>query len=94
MLSADRYLRRAKRRLLVQQLRDPFARLEDDKEFMAELKKVGGDDADLLLAKDAEPVLRQVLKVTPGVQELSKTSPRNICSVSQEIVPSVVRPRL
>jgi hypothetical protein len=28
---------------LVQQLRDAFARLEDDKEFLAELKKVGGD---------------------------------------------------
>jgi hypothetical protein len=26
-----------------------------------------GDDADLLLAKDAEPVLRQVLTVSPGV---------------------------
>jgi hypothetical protein len=51
---------------LVQQLRDAFARLEDDKEFLAELKKVGGDDADLLMAKDAEPVLRQVLTVTPG----------------------------
>ena len=25
----------------------------------AELKKVGGDDADLLFAKDAEPILRQ-----------------------------------
>jgi hypothetical protein len=79
---------------LVQQLRDAFARLEDDKEFLAELKKVGGDDADLLMAKDAEPVLRQVLTVTPGVQEFVKTSPRNICSVSQEIVHSVVRPRL
>jgi hypothetical protein len=40
---------------------------------MAELKNVGGGDADLLLAKDAEPVLRQVLKGTPGVQEFVKT---------------------
>jgi hypothetical protein len=29
-------------------------------------------DADLLLAKDAEPVLRQVLTVSPGVQEFVK----------------------
>jgi hypothetical protein len=95
MLSDDRCLHRAKRPpALGQQLRDAFARLEDDKEFLAELKKVGGDDADLLMAKDAEPVLRQVLTVTPGVQEFVKTSPRNICSVSQEIVHSVVRPRL
>jgi hypothetical protein len=39
---------------------------------MAELRKVGGDDAGLLLAKDAEPVLRQVLTVSPGVQEFVK----------------------
>jgi putative tricarboxylic transport membrane protein len=58
---------------LVQSLREAFGKLESDKEFMADLRKVGGDDADLLLAKDAEPVLRQVLTVTPGVQEFVKT---------------------
>lgn len=57
---------------MVQQLRDAFGKLPADKEFMAELKKVGGDDAELLLSKDAEPVLRQVLTVTPGVQEFVK----------------------
>jgi hypothetical protein len=57
---------------LVQQLRDAFAGLEDDKEFLAELKKVGGDDADLPMPNEAEPVLRQVLTVTPGVQEFVK----------------------
>jgi tripartite-type tricarboxylate transporter receptor subunit TctC len=60
-------------RPLVQTLREAFGKLESDKEFMAELKKVGGDDAELLLTKDAEPVLRQVLTVTPGVQEFVKT---------------------
>jgi hypothetical protein len=60
-------------RPLVQTLREVFGKLESDKEFMAELKKVGGDDADLLPAKDAEPVLRQVLKGTPGVHEFVKT---------------------
>ena len=60
-------------RPLVQTLSEAFGKLESDKEFMAELKKVGGDDAELLLAKDAEPVLRQVLTVTPGVQEFVKT---------------------
>jgi hypothetical protein len=39
---------------------------------MAELRKVGGDDADLLLAKDAGPVLQQVLTVSPGIQEFVK----------------------
>jgi hypothetical protein len=57
---------------MVQQLRDAFGKLEPDKDFMAELKKVGGDDADLLLVKDTEPVLRQVLTVTLGVKEFVK----------------------
>ena len=38
---------------VVQTLRDAFAKLESDKEFIAELQQVGGDDAELLLAKDA-----------------------------------------
>jgi tripartite-type tricarboxylate transporter receptor subunit TctC len=59
-------------RALVETLRDAFGKLEGDKEFTAELKKVGGDDADLLLAKDAEPILRQVLTVSPGIQEFVK----------------------
>jgi hypothetical protein len=57
---------------MVQQLRDAFGKLEADKEFIAELRKVAGEDAELLLAKNAEPVLRQVLTVTPGVQEFVK----------------------
>jgi hypothetical protein len=60
-------------RPLVETLRDGFGKLEGDKEFTAELKKVGGDDADLLLAKDAEPILRQVLTVSPGVLEFVKS---------------------
>ena len=63
-------------RPLVEILRDAFAKLEGDKDFNAELKKVGGDDADLLLAKDAEPILRQVLTVSPGIQEFVKAITR------------------
>ena len=59
-------------RPIVETLREAFGKLEGDKEFTAELKKVGGDDADLLLAKDAEPILRQVLTVSPGIQEFVK----------------------
>jgi len=59
--------------LVFLQFRNAFAKVEGDKEFMTELRKVGGDDADLLMAKDAEPVLRQVLTVTPAVQEFVKT---------------------
>jgi hypothetical protein len=57
---------------LVQSLRDAFGKLEGDKDFMAELKKVGGDDAELLLAGEAEKILRQVLTVSPGVQQFVK----------------------
>ena len=64
-------------------LREAFGKLEGDKEFIAELKKVG-DDADLLLAKDAEPILRQVLTVSPGIQEFAKPSPRNIFNGDRE----------
>lgn len=72
MRSAVRFSRRATPRVPSYRLRDAFSKLENDKEFLAELRKVGGDDADLLMAKDAEPVLRQVLTVTPGVQEFVK----------------------
>jgi hypothetical protein len=65
-------LHRAKRRLRWCSNCATLWPYEDDKELMAELKKVGGDDTDLLLAKDAEPVLRQELTVTPGVQEFVK----------------------
>jgi tripartite-type tricarboxylate transporter receptor subunit TctC len=56
----------------VQQIRDAFSKLDTDKEFITELRKVAGEDADLLHARDAEPVLRQVLTVSPGVQEFVK----------------------
>ena len=59
-------------RPIVETLREAFGKLEGDKEFTAELKKVGGDDADLLLSTDAEPILRQVLTVSPGIQEFVK----------------------
>jgi tripartite-type tricarboxylate transporter receptor subunit TctC len=58
---------------MVQTLRDAFGKLESDGPFMAELRKVGGDDAEILPAKDAEPILRQVLTVSPGVQEFVKS---------------------
>jgi tripartite-type tricarboxylate transporter receptor subunit TctC len=58
---------------LVQALRDGFARLEHDKEFRAELIRVAGEDAELLAAKDAEAILRQLLTVSPGVQDFVKS---------------------
>ena len=57
---------------IVQALRDGFSRLESDKEFRAELTRVAGDDAELLAAKDAEAILRQLLTASPGVQDFVK----------------------
>ncbi|HET8563776.1 MAG TPA: hypothetical protein VFM35_07895 [Candidatus Binatia bacterium] len=58
---------------IVRTFQDAFSRLEGDKEFHAELLRVAGDDAELLLATDAAPILRQLLTVSPGVQDFVKT---------------------
>lgn len=49
-------------------LREAFTRLEGDKEFIAELGRVAGDDAEILTAKEADPILRQLLTTSPEVQ--------------------------
>lgn len=54
---------------VVRALRESFARLEGDKEFLKDLLGVAGDDAELLMPGEAEPVLRQLLTVSPGVQD-------------------------
>ncbi len=45
-----------------------FTRLEGDKEFIADLAGVAGDDAEVLSAKAAEPILRQLLTTSPEVR--------------------------
>jgi hypothetical protein len=59
-------------RPIVQMLRDSFGKLETDKDFLGDLKKVAGEDSGLLSAKDAEPILQRLLMVSPGVQEFLK----------------------
>lgn len=54
---------------VVRTLRESFARLEGDKEFHKDMLGVAGDDAELLMTNEAEPILRQLLTVSPGVQE-------------------------
>lgn len=49
-------------------LREAFTRLEGDKEFLADLGRVAGDDAEILTAQEAEPILRQLLTTSPEVQ--------------------------
>jgi hypothetical protein len=42
--------------------------MKEDPEFKAELKKVSGEDAQMLLATDVDPLLRQLLVVSPSTQ--------------------------
>jgi hypothetical protein len=53
---------------ILQQLRDGFARMKEDAEFKVELKKVSGEDAQMLLAAEVDPLLRQLLVVSPSIQ--------------------------
>src|SRR5919106_2070153 len=49
-------------------LRDGFARMREGAEFMAEVKRVSGEDAQILLANEADPILRQLLVGSPAIQ--------------------------
>jgi len=53
---------------LLRQLRDGLARMKEDPEFKTELKKVSGEDAQMLLAVEVDPLLRQLLVVSPSIQ--------------------------
>ena len=50
------------------EVRDGFARMKEDAEFKVELKKVSGEDAQMLLAAEVDPLLRQLLVVSPSIQ--------------------------
>lgn len=50
-------------------LREAFVRMQESPEFKAELKRISGEDAQILLAADAEAILRRLLVVSPAVQE-------------------------
>jgi tripartite-type tricarboxylate transporter receptor subunit TctC len=54
---------------IMKSLRDAFSRLKEDKAFHAELLRTAGEDADLLLAHEGEPILRQLLAVSPAVRD-------------------------
>ena len=53
---------------LLHQLRDGFTRMKDDAEFKLELKRVSGEDAQILSAGETEQLLRQLLVVSPSIQ--------------------------
>jgi hypothetical protein len=50
-------------------LREGFARMTEGAEFKAEVKRVSGEDAQILLAEEADPILRQLLVVSPPIQD-------------------------
>src|SRR4030095_1877480 len=52
-------------------LRDSFARMREGAEFKAEVKRVSGEDAQILLADEADQILRQLLVVSPGIQDFT-----------------------
>lgn len=50
-------------------LQDAFAKMREDKVFKADLLKVAGENSDLILAKEGELLLRQILTVSPAVRD-------------------------
>ncbi|MGH7771096.1 MAG: Bug family tripartite tricarboxylate transporter substrate binding protein [Candidatus Binatia bacterium] len=60
-------------REIVRTWRESFSRIEDDKDFRSDLKRVAGEDAELLLPNEAEPILRQLLSVTPEVRDFTNS---------------------
>lgn len=71
--SAGRLLQAAPRTPpeILRPLQEAFSRMKDDKAVQADLLRVAGEDAHLLLASEAEPVLRQLLAVSPGVRDFA-----------------------
>ena len=54
-------------------MREGFSRTKEDKSFQSELLKVAGEDVDALLANEAEPLLRQLLAVSPEVRDFANS---------------------
>jgi tripartite-type tricarboxylate transporter receptor subunit TctC len=54
---------------IVKTLREAFSKLKEDKAFQAELLRVAGEDVGILLAQEGEPIVRQLLAVSPAVQD-------------------------
>jgi hypothetical protein len=52
-------------------LRDAFARMKDTAEFQAELKRVSGEDAQILSGEEAGQLIKQILIVSPEIQDFT-----------------------
>jgi hypothetical protein len=56
---------------IVKLYRDAMPRIEKDKDFLAELAKLAGEDAEMLSHAESEPVLRRLLTISPGAKEFA-----------------------
>jgi hypothetical protein len=52
-------------------LREAFMRMKETAEFKAELKRVSGEDAQILSGEEAEQLLKQILVVSPEIQDFT-----------------------
>ena len=56
---------------ILRTLRDAFAQMREGAEFKAEAKRVSGEDVQLLLGDEAEQLLKQILVVSPAIQDFT-----------------------
>ena len=52
-------------------LREAFAQMREGAEFKAEAKRVSGEDVQILLGDEAEQLLKQILVVSPAIQDFT-----------------------
>jgi tripartite-type tricarboxylate transporter receptor subunit TctC len=56
---------------IVRLLRDGFARMREGAEFKAEARRVSGEDVQILLGEEADQLLRQLVVVSPAIQDFT-----------------------
>jgi hypothetical protein len=56
---------------IVRVLRDGFARMREGAEFKTEAKRVSGEDVQILLGDEADQILRQLVVVSPAIQDFT-----------------------
>jgi len=71
-----------RRNRFVQMLRASFDKLENDKQFMSDLRNVGGEDAEMMSAAKIQLLVRQLL-VFRGARDFTKRSPLNIATIGE-----------
>ena len=59
-------------RSIVEMLRASYDKLANDKQFMSDLRNVGGEDAEMISAAKIQPLVKQLLVISPGVRDFTK----------------------